>query len=109
MSLAVSLAAQIGDVLLRGRDLDGHPLNDGEAEAFDADDLLRVVGHEANAPEAELVEHLRAETEIAQRHVSIGRRRPGGLLMQHMLAQVAQHRMPAGWIDVEQHTAALAS
>ena len=54
MAHLVALGQEVSPVVLRGRDLDGHALDDLEAIAFDADDLLRIVGQDPQTLGAEI-------------------------------------------------------
>src|SRR5215470_2441482 len=57
----VALGQQVAPIVVRGRDLDGHPLDHLEPVALDADDLLRVVGQDPQALGAEVDEDLRPD------------------------------------------------
>ena len=80
------LGAQVGLVVRVGLDADGHRLDDLEAVAGEADDLLRVVGQQADLPHAEIEEDLRAEAVLAQvgreAELEIGLHRVEALLLQ---------------------------
>src|SRR5712691_2505973 len=66
MAHLVALGQQISSVVLRGRNLDGHALDDLEAVAFDADDLLGIVGQDPQALRPEIDEDLRADSVVPQ-------------------------------------------
>ncbi len=60
------LGAQVVQVVLVGLDLERHALDDLEAVALDARALPRVVGDEADLPDAEIGEDLGADAVVAQ-------------------------------------------
>src|SRR4051794_10442912 len=62
----VLLGLQVAAVVEVGRDLDGHALDDAQAVAVDADDLLGVVGEDAQLADAQVVEDLGADAVVPQ-------------------------------------------
>src|SRR5205823_4970773 len=66
MSELIPLGGQIATVLVVRRNLDRHLLDDGEAEAVDARQLLRVVREDADRREAEVGEDLVADPVVAR-------------------------------------------
>ncbi len=62
----VLLGAQVADIVVLRRDLDGLAPGDAQAVALQRDDLLGVVGHDADRRQAEIGEDLRAGAVVAQ-------------------------------------------
>src|SRR5262249_16717463 len=60
------LRHEVATIGLRGRHLDGHPLDHLEPVALDADDLLGVVGEDAQPLRPEVHEDLRADAVVAE-------------------------------------------
>ncbi len=58
------LGFEVSAVVFTGRDDDGDFFDDGEAVAFDAIDLLRIVGHDTDLLEAEVSQDLRADAVV---------------------------------------------
>src|SRR3984885_7307557 len=61
----LALGAQVGDVLRVRLGLEGHALDDVEAEPLEPTALGRVVGHEAHRRHAEVDQHLGADPVLA--------------------------------------------
>src|SRR5438876_8530500 len=80
----VALGQEVSPVVLSGRDLDGHALDDLETIAFDADDLLRVVGEDPQTLGAEIDEDLRPDAVVAQ----VGLETQDGVCLHGVLALV---------------------
>src|SRR5439155_7076390 len=59
-----ALRREVPQVLGYGLDLDRELLDDGNSEAFDADDLLRIVGEDANRRESEHGQDLVADAVV---------------------------------------------
>src|SRR5215470_1426619 len=66
MAHLLPLGHEIASIGLGGRHLDGHPLDHLEPIALDADDLLRVVGEDAQLLRPQVHEDLRPDTVVAQ-------------------------------------------
>src|SRR5438128_1406470 len=82
----VALGQEVSPVVLRGRDLDGHALDDLETIAFDADDLLRIVGEDPQTLGAEIDEDVRPDAVVAQ----VGLETQDGVCLHRVLALVLQ-------------------
>src|SRR5439155_3679942 len=62
----VLLRLQIAPVGIVGRDLDRYTLLDAESVAVKADDLLGIVGQQANVADAQVNEDLRADAVVTK-------------------------------------------
>src|SRR5262249_8058455 len=106
------LGGQIPAILALRRNLDRHLLHDGEAEAVDAGQLLRVVREDADRREAEVGEDLVADPVVARIgwEAGVGVRLDGvrTLLLQLVGAQLVEQADAAALLGhVEQHAAPL--
>src|SRR5438034_673426 len=66
MAHLLPLGQEVAPIALRGRDLDGHALHDLQSVSFDAHDLLRIVGEDAEPPRPQVHEDLRPDTVVTQ-------------------------------------------
>ena len=108
----VALGPQVGLVVGVGCGFDRHLLADREAVALEPDDLLRVVGEDADAGQAEVAEDLGADPVVAQvggqAELEVGLDRVRALLLQLVGLELVEQADPATLLrEVEQDAAAL--
>src|SRR5829696_2274130 len=105
------LRLQIPPVLSVGRNLDRHLLDDREAEALEADDLLRVVREDADRREAEVGEDLVPDTPVArvggEAELEVRLDRVEAVFLQLVCAQLVEEADPAPLLGHVQEYAAL--
>ena len=106
MALEVGLVVRVGDRA------DRHLLGDREPVALEPEDLLRVVGEDADAGQAEVAEDLGADAVVAQvgrqPELDVGVDRVEALLLELVGAQLVQQADAAALLgEVEQHAPAL--
>src|SRR5215470_784008 len=113
MAHLLALGSEVASVGVGGRDLERHPLDDTQAVAFDADDLLRVVGQVAEVLDAEVHQDLRADAVVPkvrpEAEGMIGFHRVLALILQLVRAQLVDEPDPPPLLPhIHEHSAALA-